>query len=84
MSTLDLPSSRPGELCWTCRLVDVLKERYRGSDEDPSQNLPLYMTGPEVLVTTVQRYLNLSDPVSGFINKLYEARVCLLRQTMMC
>ena len=55
-----------------CRLVEVLKERHGGSEKEPLKNMPLYMTGPSVLAATVQRYLGLPAPASGFINKMYE------------
>ena len=60
------------------RLADVLKERHGGSETEPVKNLPLYMTGPSVLAATVQRYLNLPGPTSGFINKMYEVSCRLL------
>ena len=50
----------------------MLKERHKGSVKEPLKNMPLYMTGPSVLAATVQRYLSLPGPASGFINEMYE------------
>ena len=51
--------------------MKTLEERYKGSDTDAWKNSPIYMTGPAVLTYTVQQYLKLTVPVSGFLGTTY-------------
>ena len=69
---------KDNRLCLVYRLVDVLKERHGGSEKEPLKNMPLYMTGPSVLAATVQHYLSLPGPASGFISKMYEVSCHML------
>ena len=51
--------------------MKTLEERYKGSDTDAWKNSPIYMTGPAVLTYSVQQYLKLKVPVSGFLGTTY-------------
>ena len=58
--------------------MKTLEERYKGSDTDAWKNSPIYMTGPAVLTYTVQQYLKLKVPVSGFLGTTYSVSLAPL------
>lgn len=62
-------------LMWiVCRMIEVMKERYLGSETDLWKNNPIFMTGPAVLTDTVKRYFKLPYPVSGWLGRVYHVR----------